>query len=360
MTEPKTLGWAILGTGGVARKFVLDMAAHTSGSKAMTCASRNPENARRFAAGLPVAQAAESYEAAVTDAAVGAVYIATPPALHETHALMAINAGKAVLIEKPFALDHAAARRISEAAQTKGVFCMEAMWTRFQPLIGEILTRLPDLGELRGFDGQFCAANAPSPDSSLFAPEGGGSLLHRGIYPLYLSRLFLGEIAQMQTLSRLSETGADEETLLSLRHENGALSQIRSSLRTNGPEGGVVYGTKGTLYIKGPLYRPTGAFIRPTHASTAGTGIRDARKMEAFKESALGWRISSGLSSVKGRLKQQTLPSVMRGNGYHYQVVAVEQALTQGKTECAEMPLSDSLRLMELMDQARAEARTRA
>ena len=360
MTEPETLGWALLGTGGVARKFVLDMAAHAPGSKAMISASRNPENASRFAAGLPVAKAADSYEAAITDPTVGAVYIATPPAVHETHALMAINAGKAVLIEKPFALDYASARRISEAAQTKGVFCMEAMWTRFQPIIGEIMRRLPDLGELRGFDGQFCAANVPSPDSSLFAPEGGGSLLHRGIYPLYLSRLFLGEIVQMQTLSRQSETGADEETLLSIRHDNGALSRIRSSLRANGPEGGVVYGTKGTLYITGPLYRPTGAFIRPTHASRAGTGIRDARKMEAFKESALGWRISSGLSLVKGRLRQQTLPAVMRGNGYHYQILAVEQALKQGKIECAEMPLSDSLRLMEVMDQARESWRTSA
>lgn len=351
MTEPKPLGWAILGSGGVARKFVLDMAAHTTGSRAVSVASRNPKNATRFASGLPVGNAAPSYEDAVS--AADAVYIATPPAMHEDHALMAIDAGKAVLIEKPFAEDHASAARIAKAARDKGVFCMEAMWTRFQPLVSDIQKRLPDLGELRGFDGQFCAANVPSSESSLFSANGGGSLMHRGIYPLYLARLFMGEIKQMQTFGRLGEGGADEDAVLMLRHVSGALSQIRSSLRANGPEGGVIYGTKGTLYITGPLYRPTGAYIRPTHPSAAGTGNREARKMEAFKESALGWRISSGLSSVKARMKQKTLPAVMRGNGYHYQVLAVEQAVKEGRTECAEMPLSDSLRMMELMDEAR-------
>lgn len=359
MAGPNTLGWAILGSGGVARKFVLDLAAHAPRSHAVTVASRDPQNAKRFAAGLPVDRAAESYAAAVQDPDVGAVYIATPPAQHEDHALLAIAAGKAVLIEKPFALDHAAAKRISEAAQAAGVFCMEAMWTRFQPLVSEILSRLPALGELRGFDGQFCAANAAG-QGSLFASEGGGSMMHRGIYPLFLSQLFLGDIAEMATFGRLSDEGADEDALLMLRHDSGALSHIRSSLRAHGPEGGVIYGTKGTLYIQGPLYRPTGAYIRPTYPSQAGTGTREARKMEAFKESALGWRISSGLSSVKGRMKQQTLPAVMRGNGYHYQVLAVEIALAQNRTECAEMPLATSLRLMELMDQARATWRTEA
>lgn len=351
----RPLGWAIFGSGGVARKFVLDLAAHAPGSVARVVASRSADNAARFAAGLPVEGPADSYAAVVADDAVDAVYIATPPEVHEAHAMMAIAAGKAVLIEKPFAMDAAAAQRIADAAQLAGVFAMEAMWTRFQPLVGNILAALDRLGDLRGFDGQFCAANLPSADSSLFRADGGGSLMHRGIYPLYLARLFLGEVTDLQAMARLGDTGADEDTAITLRHESGAISTLRSSLRSNGPDGGVIYGTKGTLHIQGPLYRPTAAYIQPTHPSAAGTGQRDARKLEAFRESALGWRISSTLSGIKGRTKRLAIKAPMQGNGYHYQVNAVAAALAADQTECAEMPLADSLRIMGLMDMAKAQ-----
>lgn len=350
------LRWAILGTGGVARKFVLDLRQPAARATAQIVASRNPQNAASFAATLPVARAAQSYEEAVTSEDVDAVYIATPPALHEPHALMAIEADKAVLVEKPFAMDAAAATRVAEAARARGVFAMEAMWTRFQPLIPAILARLPDLGTLRGFDGQFCMANTPDPSASLEDPaKGGGALMHRGFYPLMLARLFLGEVTETRAMARLTTGGSDEDCTLMLRHEGGALSTLRAGLRSAGPEGGMIHGTQGTLYIDGPLYRPTGAWVQPTRPGAANTGSAAPRKFEALRESAWGLKLSNTVSNLRKRSKRQVIKAPFQGNGYHYQVAAVADAVAAGQTECPDLPLSDSIRIMTLIDAARAE-----
>ena len=155
--------WAILGTGSVSRKFCLGLAALGDTASVGAVASRNPDNARAFTTTLGLGQAVETYEAAVQSPDTDAVYIATPPGLHEAHAKLAFAAGKPALIEKPLAADASAAQRIADAADAAGVFAMEAMWTRFQPLITQINARLDAnaLGDLRGFQGSFMSANIP-------------------------------------------------------------------------------------------------------------------------------------------------------------------------------------------------------
>ncbi len=345
--------WAILGTGGVARKFVLDLKASGAG-RAVVVASRNPDNAHRFAAELGVATAAPDYETAV-QAAVDAVYVATPPALHEAHALLAIGAGHAVLIEKPFAANAAAAARITAAAHAAGVFCMEAMWTRFQPMMETLRAKIAsgDLGEIRGFDARFMVANRPDAASSLFA---GGALIHRGIYPLSLARHLLGPVTDMQAMGRLGETGADEDCVLVLRHASGALSTLRASLRADGPEGMAVHGTQGTAVLDGPVYRPTRGHIRWTRPLPAATGQAGPRRFEAFRESTFGLRLSRGLGQLKsatGRAATR-LPARLSGNGYRYQALAVAEALRAGRTEDPRMTPEESLEIMDLIDRARA------
>ena len=354
MSAAQPFRWAILGTGGVARKFVLDL--KQAGATAQIVASRDPENARRFAKSLGLPEAAPSYDDAVS-AAVDAVYIATPPAQHEAHALMAIAAGKPVLIEKPFALDARAARRIVLAAREAGVFCMEAMWTRFQPLIETIAAHIAagELGEIRGFEARFCAATIPDAGSSLFDPErGGGGLMHRGIYPLSVARHLLGPIDAEWTAAHLGDTGVDEESCLTLRHSSGALSTIRSSLRANGPDGVVIYGTAATAYLAGPVYRPTGGHIQPTSPAPAATGQAGPRRFEAFRESTAGLRVSRMLHRLRGYRGAKPLSASFKGNGYHYQAQAVADAVRKGDLEEPRMPLGQSLELMEVVDRARA------
>ncbi len=128
--------WAILGTGAVARKFVLGLGQSSVAGQAAIVASRNRANAARTAAELGIPAVADSYEEAIGSGGIDAVYVATPPSLHRNHALAAIAAGRPVLVEKPFAVTGSEAEEIARAARAAGVFCMEGMWTRFLPLLG--------------------------------------------------------------------------------------------------------------------------------------------------------------------------------------------------------------------------------
>jgi len=357
MSDPgeRPFRWAILGTGAVARKFALDLRQLGDRAVLQVVASRRAENAAGFAADLGVADVAPDY-AAAAGADVDAVYIATPPAQHEAHALMAIAAGRAVLIEKPFALDAGAAARITAAAQSANVFCMEAMWTRFQPLSDTIKARIDagEIGEVRGFEARFMAANQTDPQASLFDPaRGGGALMHRGIYPVSLARFLLGPVADSQAMGHVGETGVDEDSALMLRHTSGAISTLRASLRANGPDGMAIYGTAGTLHITGPVWRPTGAVLKHTRPSPATPG--GPRRFEALRESGAGLRLSGALGHLRGALGrgQTRIRAPFSGNGYHYEAQVVMQAVRQGHTEDPRMPLSQSIEIMQIIDAAR-------
>lgn len=345
--------WIIFGTGDVARKFVLDLA--QAGHHVVAVASRNPENAARFAATLGLEAVTGDYDNMLKVQADG-VYIATPPALHEPHALAAIAAGYAVLVEKPFAQDSAGATRIAEAAQSAGVFAMEAMWTRFQPLIGQVRQAIAagELGDLRGFEARFLAANIPDPGTGLFDPgQGGGALLHRGIYPLSVGRHLLGPVEDVSAMAHMGDTGVDEEAVLVLRHVGGAISTVRASLRAQGPEPTAIWGTGGTLTLSGPVYRPLAGRLVPTNPARVRQGGQ-ARRLEKLRESALGLRMSRGLGQLRAVKAGRRVKAPFAGNGYHYQAVAVAEARAAGLTESPLMPLAESIEILNLIDRARA------
>ncbi|MHA1571023.1 MAG: Gfo/Idh/MocA family protein, partial [Alphaproteobacteria bacterium] len=141
--------WGILGTGAVARKFASGVAL-TKGAVLQAVASRTSPNAERFAAETGAEQSFDSYQALIADQAVDAVYIGTPNHLHMEHSILCLEHGKAVLCEKPFALDAGQARTVIAKAREHSVFCMEAMWTRFIPAMRELVDLVQDgsIGEL--------------------------------------------------------------------------------------------------------------------------------------------------------------------------------------------------------------------
>jgi predicted dehydrogenase len=256
--------WGILGTGAVSQSFVLGLQACVNPARVTMIASRRRPIAERFAADFSIPQVAASFEDAAASPDVDALYIATPPSVHEAHALAAIAAGKPVLLEKPFAMDAAAAARIIRAARERGVFCMEGMWTRFQPLISAARARIAagDIGEVRAFRGEFCGASRPDPTVSNFDPaRGGGALMHKGVYAVSLARLFLGPVTEVSAMGRVGSTGVDEDCALVLRHEAGSISTIRASNRTTGANDVLIYGTKGLLHLQSPIARPPAARI---------------------------------------------------------------------------------------------------
>jgi predicted dehydrogenase len=338
----------------VSRKFALALSALKGRATVGPIASRDQANAVRMSQSLGLGVPVASYEEAVGDPSVGAVYVSTPPALHEAHARLAIAAGKPVLIEKPLASDANAARRISEAAEAAGVFAMEAMWTRFQPLTLEIARRVRrgDIGDLRGFHGTFLGANLPDPTTSLFARNGGGALLHRGVYPLSLALMFLGPVDEVVARGRIGETGVDEDIVLLLRHRSGALSDIRAGLRSAGSNDCAIWGEAGRIDIAGPVWRPTGAQLVRTQPVAVGRA--SARRLEAFRESGAGQRLAAFRARV-GALaggQAETLSARFEGNGYGHEALHLMDAAAAGKMVSDVMPLSESIAVLEIADEA--------
>lgn len=341
------IGWAILGAGGVSSRFAAGLDVLGNDARIIAIASRNLANAQAFArrhGGTPT-----DYARAVTMDGVDAVYLATPPSLHEEHASLAFAAGKAVLVEKPFAEDAATASRIAAAARAANVFCMEAMWTRFMPMVYALRGHLPSLGQPRALQASFMGSDVPDPMVSLFAPErGGGALRHRGIYGLSLARLLFGPAAVVAAASHLGETGVDEDCTVVLRHSSGALSTVSASIRAPGRNHLIVSGTRGMIEVAPPIYRPFQARITrvtPRQGGTSGSrlvGRRDYPVVHALRQ-----RMPFPANGRK-------LRKPYAGNGYHYEAAEVALRLAQGATESPEMPLDETVDVLRLVDAARA------
>ena len=358
MVEQGVTRWAVLGTGVVSRKFVQGLQSLGQAASVVAVASRDPQKAVGFAKDFGIQNAAADYAAAVNRPDVDAVYIATPPSEHEAHALLAIAARKAVLIEKPFALNAAAARRVAAAADTAGVFCMEAMWTRFLPLLGAVRQKLAagDLGEVRSFQGSFLGSDVPDHQTSLFDPlRGGGALMHRGIYPLSLARHLLGPIEDVIATGRIGATGVDEDCTLVLRHQSGAISTISASLRAIGSNDMTIHGTAGMLQVFPPIFRPWQARLSlgtPRMAQAPSGG-----RLQALRETGIAQRLNqalpAGLRHMLGRGK--TIRKPYDGNGYHYEAAEVAQCMARGEMTSGLMPLSESIEIMAVIDKARTQ-----
>lgn len=347
--------WGILGTGPVARKFVLGLRA-AQGMQAVIVASRNPANAERFARELGVAKSA-SYEQAV-EAEADAFYIATPPSEHRAHALLCLARRRPVLIEKPFAASAEDAAAIIAAAREARTFAMEAMWTRFLPAVRRIKALVDDgaIGAPRQFAGAFCAADVPDAGKNLFNPAmGGGALLHRGVYPLSLAWHLFGPVAGMTGAGRIGATGVDEDAALVATHANGALSSIRASLVATAPLDFTLAGTAGEIRVAGPIFRP---FRFSLHRATprAGGMAGSGGRMEALKEGALlqgaQQRLDFAVRALRGGGRGET--HAYGGNGYHHQAEEVARCIAAGLAESPLMKLDESLAIVAAIERARA------
>jgi predicted dehydrogenase len=182
--------WGIFGTGAISAKFVAGLAAAQDADVSFV-ASRSLAKAHRFAAAMGIARAIEGYAEAAAAGGVDAVYIATPPSEHAAHALVCIEAGIPVIVEKPFAANVAEASRIVDAARAKSVFAMETMWTRFLRAAKALREELAAgiTGEARLVAGSVGSSQAPTPANRNFDPALGGEAITRlGVYPPSLGR----------------------------------------------------------------------------------------------------------------------------------------------------------------------------
>lgn len=347
--------WGIIGSGFAARKFVHGLRQSQDGAPTLVY-SRTLPHAQSFARDFNIPKVASSLEDAV-QSDVDAFYIATPPTSHKAQALACLGAGKPVLIEKPFAVTLADAEAIVAAARRSGVFCMEGMWTLHLPILSQLQQALASgaIGSPRSLCASFGMSNLPDASDNQFNPDlGGGALSHRGVYPLSLAIALLGPAQIAGAAATLNENAIDEDCVALLKHQTGAISTLRASLRAPLSNDLTIEGTHGVLHVEAPLFRPFRFTVRPAApARRVGGG---SRVSEALRESswaqALQQRGRPLAAILSDRSARRSFCSYS-GNGYHYQADEAARCIRAGLAESETSPLAGTLQAAALMDQAR-------
>lgn len=312
--------WGIAATGGIAGRFARDMALVPDG-EIVAVASRTQERAAAFAGEHGIPRAHPAYQALAADPDVDIVYVASPHSRHRDDTLLFLDAGKPVLCEKAFALNAAQATEMVEAARSRGLFLMEAIWSRFLPAY-EVLRDLLDEGRIgapQTVDADFGFAHPFDPAHRLFAPDlGGGALLDLGIYPLQLCALVLGRPSTVSGAADVGETGVDEQVAAVLGHDGGGLGTIRASLRGRLPCTARISGSAGAIDLPAFMHCP------------------DRLRVES----------DAGL---------ETIECAFEGTGMQHEIAHVQRCLADGLVESPLLPLDETLSLSRTMDAIRAQ-----
>ncbi|RRC96243.1 Gfo/Idh/MocA family protein [Schaalia canis] len=320
------LRWGILGAGGIAGTFARDVPAYSSG-RIVAVASRDHERAQSFAHAHGIGRVHDSYEQLVADPQVDAIYVATIHPMHAEHALLAIEAGKPVLVEKAFTMTAAQARRVFDAARERGVFVMEAMWTRHLPH-QRVLRQILANGAL----GRIVSAQADHGQSLWHVPRltdpalGGGALLDLGVYSLSFIQSIARDARLVSADGVLTDSGVDVANVAVLR-VGEALAVARSNFSGRSATAAEVVCEHGALELPLQFYRPGALQLR-----TFGGEDPDG--------DTVTW--------------DATMPG-----GFQYEAAEAARCVATGVTESCVMPWSDTLAVMELMDEVRSRVGVR-
>jgi predicted dehydrogenase len=317
----QTVRWGILGTGWIATQFAADLAL-LDDAELVAVGSRSQDAADAFGDQFDVPRRYPTYAELVADPEVDAVYVSTPHPMHARDSLLAIEAGKAVLCEKPFTLNAAQAREVAAAAQDRGTLLMEAMWTRWLPHIVQIRSLLAE-----GALGRVCAVYADhgqkmefDPGSRLFAPElGGGALLDLGVYPISLASMVLGEPSSVVAVSDPTPTGVDLQTSMLLRHPGGAQAVLTCTMEASSPVSAAIVGTEARIEIDRTWYAPT-----------------------TFRLVTASGETTEYDGSCPGR-------------GMQYQAAELGRCLRAGLLESPDLPVAEMIAIMATMDEVRSQ-----
>jgi len=315
----KTYRWGILGLGKIAHKFATDLQL-VSHAELYAVGSRSQTKAEEFAKTYQVSKAYGNYKDLIQDPNVDVVYIATPHVFHKSNSIAVLNSGKAVLCEKPFAINLKEVEEMILTAQKNNVFLMEALWTNFMPSI-EMLKNLQNqqtYGKIKTIKAEFCFKAAFQPEKRLFNPKlGGGALLDIGIYPVYLALKLLGKPKHIFAETILSSTGVDLETKMDFEYENNV---------------------KADLFCSFNQTKENYAFIEFEKASIKlGPHFHETDKLQIVSENKTTYKDFN-----------------YQAKGYHFEIAHVQDCLNQSLTESPLMPLDFSKALIETLDKIRS------
>jgi predicted dehydrogenase len=310
--------WGIVGPGGIAERFARDMALVDDGV-ITAVASRSLERANTFADRHGIVSRYDSAQGVYEDPAVDVVYIATPHARHLPEALAALECGKHVLCEKPMALSARETTAMVDAARTRGLFLIEAMWTRFLPSYRALVAILEEgrIGEPLVVEADFGLRVPFDPAHRLFDPAlGGGATLDLGVYPVQLCSLVLGTPDRVTASGTLCPSGVDDLSAAVVHYPGGQLGIVKSALRVGLSCRARIAGTAGSIEIPSFMHRPR-------HLDVYRHGERD--RIETPHD----------------------------GDGIRFQVNEVHRCLDAGLIESAVMPLDETLGIAATLDAIR-------
>ncbi|MES2017447.1 MAG: Gfo/Idh/MocA family oxidoreductase [Pseudomonadota bacterium] len=314
MTE--AIRWGILGTGKIARAFATALK-DTPGARLVAVGSRSAASAQAFADEFGAAAAFGSYEALAEAPGIDIVYIGTPHPMHAANAMLLLNGGKAVLCEKPFTMNRREAEQVIALAREKRLFLMEAMWTRFMPalaLVRDIIAS-GEIGKVRHVIADFGFTATTDPDHRVNnLALGGGALLDLGIYPLSIATALLGPVKSVAAQAEMGPTGVDIQTGFLLRHEGGGMSVCSCSLAAKTPVELSVSGELGFVRMNTQFHRATSVTVNT-----------------------------------------RTIETPYLGNGYVHEAIEAGRCLRAGLLESPGMTQDETLALMGVLDQIRAQ-----
>jgi predicted dehydrogenase len=317
----RTYRWGILGTGAIASKMA--QALHkVDGAELAAVGSRSRQGADALGDKFSVARRHASYEDLAADPAVDVVYVATPHPMHKSNSLLCLEAGKAVLCEKPFTVNAAEAGEVVATARRKGLFLMEAMWSRFLPPIVRTreLIAAGAIGQFRMVQADFAFRAKWDPKSRLLDPAlAGGGLLDVGVYCVSLASMLFGPPTRITGLAHIGKSGVDEQAGIVLLGKSGEIAILSCGVQTNTPHEAVIIGTDGLIRL---------------HPK---------------------WWNGGRLTLARNGKATEDIDIPTDENGFIYQVQEVHRCLSAGRTESAIMPLDETLSIVRTMDALRAQ-----
>jgi len=321
MNKKETFNWALVGSGGITNSFLAGLKA-TNGNPA-AIVSRSLERAKDFASRNGIEKFFDNYDRMLEDKTIDIVYIGTPHTSHRDFSVRALKAGKAVLCEKPSAINAVELRSMILAAQENNSFFMEAIWTLFLPPLVKVRKWLSGelIGEVKMVQANFGYNTHFDPKNRFFDLNlGGGALLDAGIYPLSIISMVFGGKKPLDIKSQLffGETGTDEEDAVILSYGGSRIAFAAAATRTEMTNDAWIYGTRGMIHIPD--------FLR----------ARTARLL------------------LNGKDEYFYQPDFI-SNGYNYEAQAVMNCLREGKVESPVITWDESMVLMETMDTIRSQ-----
>jgi predicted dehydrogenase len=313
--------WGVIAPGSIANKFAQSVRAWPD-HEIVAVGSRALERAEQFGDRHQVKNRYGSYQELAKDPEVDAVYVATPHRFHKDAVQLCLQQRKPVLCEKPLTVNRAEADALVASAKKNNTFLMEAMWTRFLPVMRKVRQWVRDgrIGDIRMVRADFAFRTNWNPQGRLLNPElAGGSLLDVGVYVISLAfDFFRRSPVQIQSIGHIGRTGVDEHAGLVFGYDDGALAVLTCGVRTKLPVQAIISGTEGTIEIPPSFYDATKAILKT----------------------------SDGEERIDYPHKQ---------NGFEYEVAEVARCVREGKLESEIMPLDHSLAIADTMDSIRSE-----